>query len=134
MKKKSSPHFGTFSSPFWNFPFFHFQFSTFPFTISLDFFSMFPLFTFFPSLFFPGRSVEISQSDVSGGTLPPAPPPPPVTPLLLGIVDKYRTEKKKDTTKINLSGCIILERTDFPSGFCSTTEFVIKNRIRLFVS
>ena len=41
----------------------------------------FPPFPFFPCLFFPGRSAEISWSEVSGGTLPPPPPPPPVTPL-----------------------------------------------------
>ena len=43
-KKKSSPHLGTF-------PFLHFQFFTFPFTIFLLFFSIFPLFHFSLLLF-----------------------------------------------------------------------------------
>ena len=71
-QKRSSPHFGTSAS-------FHFQFSTFPFTIFLLFFSIFPPFPFFPCLFLPGRSAEISRSEVSGVTLSPC--HTPVTPL-----------------------------------------------------
>ena len=56
---------------FCNFSTFHFQFSTFPFTIFLLFFS---IFTPFP--FFPGRSAEISRSEDSGGHSTPTPPPP----------------------------------------------------------
>ena len=51
-KIKSSPHFVNFST-------FHFQFSTFPFTIFLLFFSIFAPFPFFPCHFFPGRLAEI---------------------------------------------------------------------------
>ena len=66
--KKSSPQFVTFPSSIFNFP--H----------SLLLFSFFSPFFPLVSLKFPGRSVEISQSEVSGGTrLPPC--PPPVTPL-----------------------------------------------------
>ena len=65
-RKKSSPHFGAFPS-------FHFQFSTFPFTIFLLFFSILPPFPFFPCLFFPGRSAEMSRSEVSGELCPPPP-------------------------------------------------------------
>ena len=43
------------------------NFSTFPFTIFLLFFSIFHTFSFFPCLFFPGRSAEISRSEVGGG-------------------------------------------------------------------
>ena len=51
---------------------FHFQFSTFPFFS--DFPSFLLQFPFFPFLSFPGRSAEISRSEVSGGALcPPAP-------------------------------------------------------------
>ena len=55
-------------SSFCNFSSFHFQYSTFPFSIFLLFCSIFP---FFLCLSFPGRSAEISRSEVSGGTLPP---------------------------------------------------------------
>ena len=65
-------------SSFCNFSTFHFQFYTFPLQFSFFSSKFFPLFSFFPCLFFPSRSAEISQSEVSGGTLPP---PPPVTPL-----------------------------------------------------
>ena len=54
-----------------SFPFSHLPFFTFPFTIFLLFFSIFTTFPFIPCLFFPGRS-EISLSEISGGTLPPA--------------------------------------------------------------
>ena len=49
-------------SSFSNFTSYHFQYS---------FFSIFHPFPFFPCLFFPGRSAEISQSEVSGGHCPP---------------------------------------------------------------
>ena len=48
-------------SSFCNFSPFHFQFSTFLFSIFRLFYSI------FPCLSFPGRSTEISQSEVSGG-------------------------------------------------------------------
>ena len=66
-----------FLSSFCNFSTFNFQFSTFPFTIFLLFLSIFTPFPIFPCLFFPGRSAEISRTEVSRGTLPgPLPPPP----------------------------------------------------------
>ena len=49
-----------------NLPFSIFQFSIFPFTIFLSFFSISTPFPFFPCLFFPSRSAEISWSEVSG--------------------------------------------------------------------
>ena len=58
-------------SSFCTFSSFHFQFSTFPFTTVLFFFSIFHPFPIFPCLFFHCRSPEISWSEVSGGTLPP---------------------------------------------------------------
>ena len=62
-KKRSSPHFITFPPYIFNFP-------TFLFTIFLFLLNFHP-FPFFPCLFFPGRSAEISRSEVSGGTFPP---------------------------------------------------------------
>ena len=88
-KKRSSPHFVTF-------PFFHFQFSTLPFTIFLLFFSIFPPFPYFPCLFFPRRSAEISQSQISGGTLPP----PPVTPLLQFVARQQNVTVIVDDTDV----------------------------------
>ena len=70
--------------PVENFPpsTFHFQLSTFPFTIFLLFFSIFTTFPFFIAFFFPGKSAEISRSEVwVHSTLLPPPPSPPVTPL-----------------------------------------------------
>ena len=79
----SSPHF---------FKLLHFPFSTFPFTVF--FLSPFsPLFPFFPCLFF-RRSAEISQSEVSGGTLPP---PPPVTQL---NIEQFTQEIRSISYKI----------------------------------
>ena len=69
-KNKKKKKKGVLSSNFSNF---HFQFSTFPFTIFLLFFSIFTPFPFFPCLFFPARSAKISRSEVSG-TLPPCRP------------------------------------------------------------
>ena len=51
-KKRSSPHFVTFPPSLLQFSFFSSQFHTF---------------SFFPCLFFPGRSAEISRSEVGGG-------------------------------------------------------------------
>ena len=49
-----------------------------PFPIFHLFFSIFTPFPFFPCLFFPDTSANISRSEVSGGALcPPCPPPPP---------------------------------------------------------
>ena len=58
-KRKKKVH-----SCFCNFSTFHFQFSTFIFTIFHLFFSVFTPFPFFPCLFFPNRSAEISWSEV----------------------------------------------------------------------
>ena len=77
-------------SLFCNFSTFHFHFFTFPFTIFLPFFSIFTPFPFFPCLFFPGRSAEISRSEVSGGHS--APCPPPVTPLRSRIKHHHSDE------------------------------------------
>ena len=66
-KKKSSPRFGTFPPSIFNFtptP----SLSCYNFSSFLLHFSPVP---FFPSLFFPGWSAKISQSEVSGGFLPP---------------------------------------------------------------
>ena len=49
---------------------------TFPFTIFVLLFSIFPFF-FSSCLFFPGRSAEISRSEVSGGGGHSVPTPPP---------------------------------------------------------
>ena len=49
-------------------------FSTFHLPFSLFRFSFVLHFPFFPCLFFPGRSAEISRWEVSGGTLTPCPP------------------------------------------------------------
>ena len=70
-KKKSCPHFVTFPPSIFNFP---------PSLLQFFFFSsqFSPLFPFFLPSFFPGRSAEISLSEVSGGHS--APCPPPVTP------------------------------------------------------
>ena len=57
---------------------FNYQFFTFPFKIFLH---PPPFFHFFPCLFFPGESAEISRSEVSGLWGHSAPCPPPVTPL-----------------------------------------------------
>ena len=57
-------------SSFCNFSTFHFQFSTFPFTIFLLFFSISTPFPFFPCLLFPCRSAEISRSEESLGVAP----------------------------------------------------------------
>ena len=66
---------------FCHFSTFHFQFSIFPFTISLLFFSIFTPFPCFSCLVFPSESAEISQSEVSGSTLPP--------PVMLLILVQY---------------------------------------------
>ena len=50
------------------------NFSAFQFTIFLLYFSIFTPFPFFPCLFFPGRSAEISRSEV-WEVLSPSPPP-----------------------------------------------------------
>ena len=60
-------------SSFCKFSSLHFQFSTFPFSIFLLFFSI------FPCLSFPGRSAEIYHWEVLGAFYPL---PPAVTPLL----------------------------------------------------
>ena len=86
-----------FLSSFSNFyPSFHFLFSIFPFTFYFPSFLLhFPTFSFFPFLFFPGRSAKKnSRSEVSGGTLPPAPLPPPVTPLITTACNTFNTHKK----------------------------------------
>ena len=74
-KKKSSPHsphFVIFNS--------HFQFSTFPFYNFPPFpLNFHPLSLLFPCLFFPGRSAEISRSEISGGHSSPC--PQPITPV-----------------------------------------------------
>ena len=83
--QRGHTHFSCFFSALFRlflgrkFPFFHFQFSPFPFFDFLLFLSVFP---FYPCLSFPSRSAEISQWEVSGGgdTLPPM--PPAVTPLI----------------------------------------------------
>ena len=67
-KKRSSPHFWTFSSSS-----FHFQFSTFPFTIFLHFFSIFPLFHFFLAAFFLIGQQKFPGHKSLGGTLHPLP-------------------------------------------------------------
>ena len=68
-KKKKNLPFSIFHLPFYNFPSFLLNFH--------------PFFPFFPCLFFPSRSAEISRSEVSGGHSAPLPPAPqPVTPLL----------------------------------------------------
>ena len=61
-KKKASSYFVTFPPSIFNFPPSLLQFSFF-------FFSIFTPFPFFFFAFFPGRSAEISRSDVSGGAL-----------------------------------------------------------------
>ena len=71
-KKKKVPfsfcHFATFSS-------FNFQFSTFPFTIFLVFFSISPFSLFFLCSFFPVDDQKFPSQKSQGGTLPPAIPP-----------------------------------------------------------
>ena len=69
-RKKPSPHFVTFPPSIINFTPSLFRFSFF-----------FPSSSFFPCLSFPCRSAEITQWEVSGGTMPP----PAVTPLLITI-------------------------------------------------
>ena len=56
---------------FYNLSYFHFQFSTFPFTIFLPFYSIFT--PFCPCLFFPDTSAKISRSEISGGHSAPLP-------------------------------------------------------------
>ena len=60
-----------------SFPSFIFNFQSS--ILQFSFFSsrIFPLFHFFPCLFFPGRSAKISLSEVSGGYSAPCPYPPP---------------------------------------------------------
>ena len=58
-------------SSFWNFSLLPFSIFTFPFTIFLLCFSISPLLHFSLASFLPGRSAEISRSEVSGGILPP---------------------------------------------------------------
>ena len=67
-KKKKRP-----SPLFYNFSYFHFQFSTFPFTIFLIFFSIFTLFPFLLTSFFPIRQQKF-PGQKSLGTLCPPPP------------------------------------------------------------
>ena len=63
---RSSPHFGTSLLPF-----FHFQLSTFPFTIYLLSFSIFPLFNFFLASFFPEGQQKFPGQKSLGATLHP---------------------------------------------------------------
>ena len=55
------------------FSYFHFQFSTFPITIFLLFFSIFTPFPFLPCQLFPDTSAKISRSEVLGGHSAPYP-------------------------------------------------------------
>ena len=73
----SSPHFVIFPPSIFNFPPSLLQFFFFSFQFS-------PPFFFFPCLFFPSRSAEISQSEVWGGHSAPL----PVTPLTTAVFSK----------------------------------------------
>ena len=57
-------------SSFWKFSLYPFSIFHLPFYNFPSFLLHFPPFQFFPCLFFPGRSAEISRSEVSGGTAP----------------------------------------------------------------
>ena len=71
-------HFSWFFSrvltSFHNFSYFLVQFSTFPFTIFLLFFSIFTPFPVFLASFSPIRQQKFPGQKSLGGTLPPAPP------------------------------------------------------------
>ena len=90
--RSSPPHLFLllFLLPFYYFSYFHFQFSTFPFTIFLLFFSIFTPFPLFSFLFLPDTSAKISRSEVSGGHSAQIAPPPACYATAWNV-DNHRT-------------------------------------------
>ena len=113
------------------------NFSTFPFTIFLLFFSIFTPFPFFLASFFPvGQQKFPGQKSWGGGTLPPASCPPAPLNIL-----NHQTEKNTSSHKIRvfffLGGCRFLDFHDSyfgPMLLILCVNIVIKKRIRSYSS
>ena len=107
-------------------------FNNFPFTsftIFLLFFSIFNPFPFFPCPFFPGRSAEISWSEVPGGTLPPSLLRHCICLLTVGI-QISRTKFRMGEINDNLFHCSAHWNTQKPWWDISVDSFFYWTKLR----